>query len=155
MRLTRHLQHVDASFGSEGSSVDKIELTKNFDADGASVTVNPRYTVGSGDADVVVSYSKDDVSVEVTASQDSQSITLSKQIDDDNRIAPTVTSSGDISVEWERSLGDDNSITATLLPKESVDVEWNDSGWTASIKADLDGYSLSGTSVSVKKNVDF
>jgi len=147
--------HVDASVGAEGSSVDKIELTKNFDADGASVTVNPRYTVASGDADVVLTYSKDDVSVEVTASQDSQSITLSKQIDDDNRVAPTITNTGDVSIEWERSLGDDNSVTATLVPNESVDVEWNDGGWTASIKADLDGVNLSGTNVSVKKNVDF
>jgi len=147
--------HVDASVGSEGSSVDKIELSKNFDADGASVTVNPRYDVASGDADVVVTYSKDDVSVEVTASQESQSITLSKQIDDDNKVSPTISNTGDVSVEWERSLGDDNSITATVTPNESIDVEWNDGGWTASIKADLDGLNLSGTDVSVKKNVEF
>jgi len=146
--------HVDAR--SDGDfSVNKIEATKSFDTDDAAVTVTPRYDVGNGSSDVVISYVKDDTSVEITASQEDQSITISKQIDDDNRVAPTIGSNGDFSVEWERSLGDDNSLTTTLTPNESVDVEWKDGDWEATINMPLDGTAISGVNVSVKRDVNF
>lgn len=146
--------HIDAA--STGDfNVNKIEATKSFDSDDAAITVTPRYDVDSGATDVVVSYVKDDTSVEVTASQDEQSITISKQIDEENRVAPTIGSGGDFSVEWERSLGDDNSITTTVTPNESIDVEWKDSAWTASFNMPLDGTSISGANVSIKRDVDF
>jgi len=147
--------HVDASAGTSSFTVDKITATKSIDADGGSVTVNPRYVVASGDADVVVTYSKDDTSIEITASQDEQSITISKQIDDDNRIAPTVNNAGDFSVEWERTLEGGNSLTTTVTPNEAIDLEWNDSEWTAKINLPLDGTDITGTNVSVKRDVSF
>ena len=146
--------HIDAA--STGDfNINKIEATKSFDTDDAAVTVTPRYNVDSGDTDVVVSYVKDDTSIEVTASQDAQTITVSKQVDEDNRVAPTLGSNGEFSVEWERSLGDDNSLTTTLTPNESVDVEWKDSAWTASFNMPLDGTSISGANVSIKRDVAF
>jgi len=146
--------HIDAS--STGDfSVSKIEATKSFDTDDAAVTVTPRYDVDSGDTDVVISYVKDDTSIEVTASQSEQSITVSKQIDDDNRVAPTIGSNGDFSVEWERSLGDDNTLTTTVTPNESVDVEWKDDAWTASFNLPLDGTSIAGVNASIKRDVNF
>lgn len=146
--------HIDAS--STGDfSVSKIEATKSFDTDDAAVSVTPRYDVDSGDTDVVVSYAKDDTTIEVTASQETQSITVSKQIDDDNRVAPTIGSNGDFSVEWERALGDDNTLTTTLTPNESVDVEWKDADWTANFNMPLDGTSIAGANVSIKRDVSF
>lgn len=144
--------HVDAS---SASGVDKVELSKSFDAGDGSVTVNPRYDVASGDTDVVVAYAQDDTSVEVTASADAQSVTVSRQIDDDNRVAPTISSDGDISIEWERSLGDDNSLTATVKPNDSVDLEWKDSAWTANINLPLDGNAVAGANVNIKREVNF
>lgn len=148
--------HVDASAGGgDGFVVGKVEASQSFDSDGADVTVNPRYDVSSGEADVVVSYSKDDTSIEITASQDEQSITVSKQVDDDNRIAPTLASNGDFSVEWERNLGNDNSLTATVTPSESLDLEWKDSSWTANINMPLEGATVAGANVSIKREVNF
>jgi len=147
--------HVDASAGTTSFTVDKVTATKTFDADGGSVTVNPRYTIESGDGDVVVTYEKNDTSIEVTASQSEQSITVSRQVDDDNRLAPTVGSDGSFSVEWERSLGDDNSLTTTVTPNESVDFEWKDNEWTANVNVAIDGTEITGTNVSVKREVSF
>ena len=146
--------HVDASAG-DGFSVSNVEATKSFDQDGAKITVNPRYNVATEEADVVVAYSKDGTDIEVTASQADQSVTISRQLDDDNRVAPTLASNGDISVEWERSLGDGNSLTATLKPNESVDLEWNDASWTANINLPIDGTDITGTNVSIKREVNF
>jgi len=94
--------------------------------------------------------------VDVTASKDGQTITVSHQVDDDNRVAPTVAlQSGDVSVEWERSLGDGNSVTTTVTPDESVDIEWSDEAWTANINLGLEGASIGGANVSIKRELNF
>lgn len=146
--------HLEANAG-DGFSVKTVSAVKGVDSDGARITINPRYNVETEESDVILSYSKDGTDVEVTASQDSQSVTLSRQLDDDNRVAPTLNSSGDVSVAWERSLGDDNSITTTLTPDDSIDVEWKDADWTASINMPLDGTDITGTNVSIKREVNF
>lgn len=166
-----------ASAGSN-SALKTVEATKGLDVDGARVTVNPRYNLESEEADVVIGYSNDSTNVELTASADNQEVsishdisdstnvkltasvdaqevTISQQIDDDNRIAPTIDSDGNISVEWERSLGDDNSLTATLKPNESIDVEWKDEAWTANVNVPIDGTDITGTNVSIKRDVEF
>merc|ERR1711935_813260 len=107
---------------SVDGGVDTVSATKGIDVDGASITITPTYSVASEDADVVVTYDNGDTNVKFTASADSQEVTISQQIDDDNKISPTINRNGDISVEWERSLGDDNSLTATVKPDESIDV---------------------------------
>jgi hypothetical protein len=143
--------------GSAGKSfaVSNVEVTKTIESGDATVTVNPRYNLETEEGDVVIGYTADKTSVEVTASRDAQSVTVSQQLDDDNRIAPTLASGGAISVEWERSLGDDKSVTTTLKPNESVDVEWKDDAWTANINMPVDGTTIGDTSVSIKREVNF
>merc|ERR1711935_767467 len=104
----------------DGFSVNRVEATKGLDIDGARVTVNPRYDMGSEEADVVVSYDNGSTNVQltasaesqevsathdmgdtvigVTASADSQEITVRQQLDDNNSVAPTINNSGDLSV---------------------------------------------------------
>lgn len=146
--------HLEAT-ASDGFSVHKVEATKRLDSDGADISINPRYNVDTEEADVVVAYSKDDLNFEITASQDAQSVTFSQQIDDDNKVSPTLASNGDISLEWERSLGGGNSLTATLTPNESVDLEWEDDSWTANINLPIDGTDITGANVSIKREVNF
>jgi len=146
--------HLVASAG-DGFAVKTVSAVKGIDADGARVTFNPRYNVETEESDVVINYSKDGTEISLTASQDAQSVTLSRQLDDDNRIAPTLNSSGDVSIAWERGLGDDNSITTTLTPDESINVEWKDAAWTATINMPLDGTDITGTNVSIKREVSF
>lgn len=146
--------HLEASAG-DGFSVKTVSATKGIDSDGARITVTPTYNVQTDESDVVIAYSKDGTDVEVSATQDAQSVTISRQIDDENRVAPTLKSSGDVSVEWERSLGDDNSLTATLTPNEAIDLEWKDSAWTANVNMPIDGTAVTGTNVSIKREVSF
>eukprot|EP00566_Odontella_aurita_P021289 CAMPEP_0113537954 /NCGR_PEP_ID=MMETSP0015_2-20120614/7108_1 /TAXON_ID=2838 /ORGANISM="Odontella" /LENGTH=219 /DNA_ID=CAMNT_0000437497 /DNA_START=363 /DNA_END=1019 /DNA_ORIENTATION=+ /assembly_acc=CAM_ASM_000160 len=110
--------HLEANAG-DSFSVNKIEATKGIDSDDSRITVTPRYDLNTEEADVVVAYASGDTDIEVTASRDAQSIKISQQIDDENRVSPTLASSGDISVEWERKLGDDSSLTTTLTPNDS------------------------------------
>jgi len=144
-------------FASAGKAfaVSKVEATQGFDSGDARITVNPRYNVETEEADVVLGYDAGDTNVEVTASADAQSITLSQQIDEDNRVAPTLASSGSVSIEWERSLGDDSSLTTTVTPDESVDLEWKDASWTANINMPISGANIEGANVSIKREVNF
>jgi hypothetical protein len=136
-------------------SVNRIEGTKGFDANGARVTVNPRFNLENDERDVVVNWSNDGTSVKLTASVDDQEVTVSRQIDDNNRIAPTVNRNGQFSVEWERRLGDDSRLTANLKPNDSLDVEWKDDAWTASVNMPIEGTNINGANVSIKRDVKF
>jgi len=146
--------HLTASLGDNGS-VRSVEATKGFDQKGARVTVTPRFNLENDDRDVVVNYSNDKTNVKLTASADDQEVTVSQQIDDDNRVAPTINSKGGISVEWERRLSDDSSLTANLKPNDSLDLEWRDAAWTANINMPIDGTNINGANVSIKRDVNF
>lgn len=145
-----------ASAGKDnGISVSRVEASKGIDTNGAHIVINPRFNVETEQGDVVIGYKKDNTEVEVTASQDDQTISVSQQLDDDNRVEPTFSRSGALSLAWEHQLGDGNSVTATLKPNESVNVEWKDASWTANINVPIDGVNLGGPSVSVKRDVTF
>lgn len=146
--------NIAASAGG-GFKVHRVEATKGLDADGARVTVNPRFNLDTDSADVVVAYSKDGTDVELTASQAAQSVKISRRVDSENRVAPTIASNGAVSLEWERSLGNGNSLTTTVKPNDSVDLEWKDAGWTANINMPLDGANIAGTNVRIKREVSF
>lgn len=166
-------------FASAGKAfaVRRVEATKSFDSDGAKITLNPRYNLETEEADIIASWDTDDTNVELTASTDSQSVkvshqmgdtnlelnasadaqslTISQQLDESNRVAPTLTSSGGVSLEWERSLGDDNSLTAKVIPDEAIDLEWKDEAWTANINMPISGANIEGANVSIKREVNF
>jgi hypothetical protein len=136
-------------------AVQTVQATKGFDRDDARVTVTPRFNLETDDKDVEVNYSTDKTNVKLTASADEQEVTISQQINDDNRIAPTVNSRGDISVEWERRISDDSSLTANLKPDDSLDFEWKDSAWTANVNMPIKGTDINGANVSIKRDVNF
>lgn len=137
-------------------SVRRVEATKGFDqGNGSRLTVTPRIDLEEDSRDVVVNYNKDRTNFKLTASAANQEITVSQQIDDNNRLAPTLTSNGDISLEWERRLSDDSRLTANLRPNDSLDLEWKDSAWTANINMPIDGSSINGANVSIKRDVEF
>jgi ankyrin repeat protein len=136
-------------------NVRSVQATKGFDANGARVTVTPRLDLENDDRDVEINYTNDKTSVKLMASASGQEVTISQQVDGDNRIAPTVNSNGDLSVEWERRLSDDGALTATLKPNESLDVEWRDAAWTANVNMPIDGTNINGANVSMKRDVNF
>ena len=105
---------------------------------------------------MILAYDTGDTGVQVeVSSKSSQKIIISQQITESNRIAPSITTSGDLSLQWEKTLGDGNSITTTLNPNQSVNVKWEDGPWTATFDTPLDGLWMDTINVSVKRKVDF
>lgn len=156
---------INGQISQSDCKVATVEATKTFETDKAVVSVNPRYNLDTEEADVVAGYVQGDTEVEVTASKTSQKFVVSHQLDDENRISPTLTrveggflGFGDkdsVSLEWERKLGDDRSITTTLKPNESLDIEWKDDAWTANINLPVEGTEIMGANVNIKREVTF
>ncbi|GKY95024.1 hypothetical protein MPSEU_000467000 [Mayamaea pseudoterrestris] len=146
--------HMVANAGND-FTVRSVEATKGLDVNGARVTVTPRFDLEKDQRDVVVNYRNDNTHVKLTASADNQQVTISQQLDKDNRVAPTINSNGDLSVEWERRLSDDSSLTANLKPNDSLNVEWRDAAWTANVNMPIDGANIHGANVSIKRDVNF
>jgi len=136
-------------------NVRSVQATKGFDANGARMTITPRVNLEDDSRDVELNYNKDNTNVKLTASADSQEVTISQQIDDNNRVAPTINNKGDFSVEWERRLGDDSSLTANLKPNDNLNVEWRDAAWTANVNMPIDGTNINGANVNIKRDVNF
>ena len=158
-----------------------IEATKGFDvaATGAHITITPRYKVLAAknedddhdkdddddddykdynhSSDIVLNYAGDRTNVKLTASLDNtQQLTISQQINNDNRIAPTITSDGDISLEWERRLSADSSVTANLRPNQALNIKWKDAAWTAVVNMPIvDGTNIHGANVHIQRDVKF
>jgi hypothetical protein len=145
---------VDAQAG-KNMVVRSVEATKGLNQNGARITVTPRYNLQTEDKDVVLTYSKDNTNAKLTASADSQELTVSQQIDADNRVAPTINNNGDFSLEYERRLSDSSSLTANLKPNDSLDVEWKDADWTANVKMPIDGTNVKGINVGIRRDVEF
>jgi hypothetical protein len=97
-----------AASAGETFALRSVEATTGFDQDGARITVTPRFNVETEDKDVEVNCSNDKTTGKLTVSVDSQEVTISEQVDDDNSISPTINSNGYLSVDFDRRLSDDS-----------------------------------------------
>jgi len=144
--------------GTAGSGFDvsSVSATKSFSSGGARVTVKPKFDMATKDVDVSVEYDAGKTVATVDASKEEQTVTVSQQLDNENRVAPSFSlKSGKMSVEWERSLGGGNTLNTKVTPNESVDLEWNDGDWCANINMALEGTNLGGPTVSISRDLSF
>jgi hypothetical protein len=149
MRLT-------ASAGKDNVSVRGIQATKGLDVPGGRLAITPKIDLANDDKNVELSYDRDGkTNVRLTASTSEQSVTVSQEIGADNRISPSISSNGDMSLAYERRLSDDSSVKATLKHNDNLNVEWKDAEWTANVKMPIEGTSLGTASVSIKRDVNF
>lgn len=139
---------------SSGGS-QSVQIVKGFDALGGRVSVNPRYNIQSSDADVILGYDASSTSVTVEASQNSQKLTVAKQITDSDRLTPSITSGGDFALAWRKSLDGGNAVTTTMKLNDSLSVKWEDGPWTAAIKTPLSGYKTDDVTVRIHRKLNF
>ncbi|KAG7348167.1 hypothetical protein IV203_031584 [Nitzschia inconspicua] len=144
---------------SAGGGVERVEATKGMNMNGARVTLNPRYNVGTEEADVVVGWDNGDTNVKLTASadsqevnvkhrmdntnielnasQDSQSVTIDHQMDNTN--IKLTASADNQEVTVSQQLDANNRISPTINNNGDISVEWqrslgDDSSLTATLK---------------------
>lgn len=131
----------------------KTQVQKGFDVLGGRLSVNPRYNLANSEGDVVLGYDMDGTSVTIEASCQQQKLTVAQRINDGNRITPSVTSNGDVSVAWRKSLDGGNSVTTTLNVNDSVSVQWQDGPWTATFSSPMEGIKTGDIDVKINRKL--
>jgi len=145
---------VVGSAGTESCSVGRVQVRKGLTLFNSSVNITPRYNLKSGSGDVALSCKAGSTGVDIVASLEEQKFALSQKILDNNFISPSFTTSGDFALKVKRNLADDKSIAATIKPSDSVSVQWTDGDWVADFDAPIDGISLEGISIKVRRKID-
>lgn len=143
-------------------AIQTIEATKGFDQtnNGGRVTITPRFNIPSKERDVMIQYTLAKTNLKLVAPLNSdnvnnQIVTISQQIDANNRIAPTLDSQGNVSVEWERTISEDSTLIANIDAKQ-LSLQWRDAAWNTNIRIPIDGsHSIHGANVSIQRDVSF
>ena len=146
--------HLVTSTGND-NGVRSVQASKGLNIVGGHLTVTPRLNFESDTKDLLLSFDTDNTNVNVTASAHKQEVTLSRQLNDNNRVAPTFSSAGDVSLAWERRINDDSSVTTTLKPNDNLNVQWKDNDWTAYITMPIAGTYINGVDVGVTREINF
>jgi len=152
-------EQADIVLGYNNDATD-VKLTASADSQEVVVShklenTGIKLTASADSQEVEIDHKIDNTGIKLTASVDNQELTLSQQLNDRDRVSPTLNSNGDISVEWERTLDDDSRLTATVKPNDSIDVEWNDGDWTANVNMPISGTDITGANVHVKRDLVF
>lgn len=136
-------------------AVNSLGLTQRLSGLGGSWTVAPRYNVDARKPDIRVVYGTEDTVVAVDAAPDKQKITISQRLGADNTITPSVSSAGELELEYRHDLGD-GSLTASFKPDDSFQLGWSDGEWQANFKAPVQGlYRFnSGVQMNIRRTVD-
>jgi len=144
---------VDA--GRQSGELREVGLQQSFEAPGGNLSLRPRFNLAQGKADVRVEYEHDDTRLQVDADMDSQRITLAQRLDDNNSISPSISSNGDIELEYRRNIGD-GTLTANYKPNDSTSLKYEEGPWVASADIPMDGYYNfnGGAKLNVRRSVN-
>ena len=113
--------------------------------------VHPSFNVRANTCDVSVAYAMDKTAIKVDANNNVQRLTVSRVVGSKNRITPSITTRGKVSVDVARDL-DNLGTIATELQREAIDLKWHKGPSTVKVHAPLDG---GGLKVKFNRRVDF
>jgi hypothetical protein len=150
--LLRAAGNVDAK--AKSVEVTEVGLKQSFDAPGGDLSFAPNYNIASRKADVRVEYAVDDTRITVDADMDKQKVTVARRINSENSIAPSITSDGDVELEYRRVIRD-GVLTANYRPNDSTSFKYEEGPWVAKADVPMDGfYKLSsGTKFSIRRSI--
>lgn len=125
------------------------------------LTINPRYYFPShsgtgGYVDAIMTYDRDDVdtSVQLYANREFQRLTIARKVGEDVIISPSISSSGNINVQWHHNIGD-SSVIANFSPRENINVKWTDGSVGLNIEVPIVNGNIESTKVSLRKKIQF
>jgi hypothetical protein len=132
--------------------VSKVQVTKDIDTLGGTLTVNPKYDLDKASGDVRLGYSIANTSFQVDAEK--KKLTVAHSFSNNDKIAPSVSASGEFSISYTRDL-EGGKLTTTWAPNDVLKMQWTDGEWETTIKAPLEGYykTNQGIKVNMKRSV--
>jgi hypothetical protein len=123
--------------------VQNVGFTQGFDLPliGGEVSVSPTYNLVSKRTKLSVKYdSLSSTQIVFDANKDHQKVAVAYRVNDANTIIPSITSNGDISLEYRHAVRDAGLLTANYCPNDATTVQYEDGPWIASAVIPIDGY---------------
>ena len=136
-------------------SFGTVKVTQKVDTSLGAFTITPKYNLGTQSGDVKLTYGRDDTTVTIEGDMDGQKVTVSQAIGDANVLSPSITSTGDVELEYSRSIGS-GSLTAAYKPDSHARLTYEDGPWVATLTAPVDGvYKVSAApKLNVRRSID-
>jgi len=138
------------------AAIKSFDVTKGFKAYDGKVTINQSWDFEDGSSQLRVERKGENSSLEWISSKSKESaLKLTRYIGKSNKISPCVTSNGVLSLDIE--VGDesgDHSLN-TSINGNTVGVAWSDGDWQALFSIPLDGNTITGTNIGVKREIVF
>lgn len=110
---------------------------------GGRLSVSPAYNLLSKRTKVGVTYDiSSQTQIIVDANKDQQRLTIAHAIDDSNTIVPSITSNGDIAIDYHYAVpnSDGGVLSTKYRPNDSTTMEYMNGPWIASATIPIDGY---------------
>jgi hypothetical protein len=159
--------NVDFSMGSRGTglqlqgvanaetrrlAVSDVSVSQQLEFAGGTWTVLPRYNVASSEGNVKVTYGVAGASVTIDCQGNKSVLTIAKQLGLKNRVSPSISTDGDVVLEYRRSIAATGVLTTTVNPDSFLNIKYEDGGWVASMKAPMERYKLNqGAQFSIRR----
>jgi hypothetical protein len=148
--------NVDAK--SKSGQVTEVGLTQAFGAPGGELSLSPSYNYETRKAQVRVEYGLDGNNTRITVNADSdrQKVTVARRINADHSIAPSITSDGDVELEYRCRVVGDGVCTANYRPNDATCLEYEAGPWVASAIVPMDGFykiSNAGTKFAIRRSI--
>jgi hypothetical protein len=140
LRAIGNIQSNTRSIGSLKAAIRNVGLTQVFRVPFGNLVWSPSYDLTSGQPKIKASYETSRTHLFIDAHQGQQSIALKYKIDSANAIIPSITSDGEVSLEYHHDVRDAGIFTAVYHPNEEVTIAYEDGPWTASASLPIDGY---------------
>jgi hypothetical protein len=134
-------------------ALEYVQVTKDIDTLGGTVTINPKYDIQSSTPDVKVGYAFDNTNFQIDAQ--SKKLTVAHSFANNQKISPSVNAAGDFSISYARDV-DNGRLTTTWTPNDSVKLQWSDGEWETTVRAPIEGYYKpnAGVKVNMKRKLD-
>ncbi|GKY95027.1 hypothetical protein MPSEU_000467100 [Mayamaea pseudoterrestris] len=136
---TRLYAQGSADASARTAMMDKVTLAQKVH--GEELTLVPAYHFDTNEVELGVIYTglSDDTVVNLdTSTKGPQMLTVSQRFGANNRIIPSVTTNGDVELEYRRAI-DTGVLAANYKPNKSVSLKWNDGPWLATLEAPMTG----------------
>ena len=138
----------------KGGSLNSMDVCKGYPLGSGNLYISPSWDYKDSSGSLRVEHITDDgTSMEWLSSAEESRVTYSRSIGN-HRISPSITTDGNVSFEVDLETSADSSLSSYVC-KDEVEVEWSDREWTATFAIPLQGKTIAGTNVHIKREIQF
>lgn len=142
------------SVGHRYAEIHQLAVSKSYEAPGGTIHLTPRYNTNTGPG-VLLDYDIDDTTVSLDADRYKQRVKVSQTFAD-NTVAPSISTEGEVQLQYRRHIGKDGILDIDYLPNTGTTVRYQHGPWDIVAEMPMDGfvsYKQTGIKVGLRRSV--